>query len=400
MLGRIAVTVAVAVCLAVAAPSAWARKLGPSFQVNNHSSTTQNEPSVARLNDGGFVVVWQGGGDGDGAGIFGQRFDGAANRVGTEFPVNTRVRKNQTRPSVAAWGSSGFVVVWESFDHEGAGVFGQLFGDDGNRTGNEFRVNSTKPGDQSAPAVAALSTGGFVVVWHSDGQDGSGYGVYGRRHDASGKRIGKEFRVNTTTEGNQMHPAVAPWGAGGFVVVWQSEGQDGDENGIYGQRYRATGRAGKEFQANTSTIYDQSMPAVAALGDGGFVVVWQGFGEIANYDIYGQRFAASGKRFKTQFRANDNTFVQQKPTVASFGSEGFVVFWESCSSTCGTIETYGQGYSRGINTFGHNFRLSPSNSDRWSAPSVAPLGDGFVAVGRAPAGWIYGQRFDAARPDG
>lgn len=38
----------------------------------------------------------------------------------------------------------------------------------------EFRVNTTTIGEQSAPAVTALSGGGYVVTWQSNPQDSSG----------------------------------------------------------------------------------------------------------------------------------------------------------------------------------------------------------------------------------
>ena len=42
-----------------------------------------------------------------------------------------------------------------------------------------------------------------MVVWASQGQDGSGWGVYGQRYDVSGVALGGEFRVNTTTADDQ-----------------------------------------------------------------------------------------------------------------------------------------------------------------------------------------------------
>ncbi len=38
---------------------------------------------------------------------------------------------------------------------------------------------------------------------------------------------GPEFQVNTYTTGDQESPDVAMDGAGNFIVVWQSYGQDG-----------------------------------------------------------------------------------------------------------------------------------------------------------------------------
>ena len=46
------------------------------------------------------------------------------------------------------------------------------------KTDLEFQVNTYTDNGQIYPSVAALSGGGFVVIWESDGQDGSGSGIY------------------------------------------------------------------------------------------------------------------------------------------------------------------------------------------------------------------------------
>ena len=50
-----------------------------------------------------------------------------------------------------------------------------------------------------------------------------------------------EFQINTYTTGDQINPSVTGLVDGGFVVAWQSNGQDGIGWGIYGQRYNVTG---------------------------------------------------------------------------------------------------------------------------------------------------------------
>jgi hypothetical protein len=74
------------------------------------------------------------------------------------------------------------------------------------------------------------------VVWDSLGQDGSLFGVYGRRLDVFGPQ-GSEFRVNSYTIDYQALPAIATNPDGDFIVVWESDGQDGSGGGIFGQRY-------------------------------------------------------------------------------------------------------------------------------------------------------------------
>jgi hypothetical protein len=132
-----------------------------------------------------------------------------------------------------------FVVVWTSQLQDGSsnGVFGQRYESSGAALGPEFRVNTYTTDNQSAPSITADTTGNFVVVWDSVGQDGSSNGVFGQRYDVSGTPQGPEFRVNTYTTNLQFRPAVAADGGGNFVVAWTSNTQDGSGYGVFSQRY-------------------------------------------------------------------------------------------------------------------------------------------------------------------
>ena len=105
----------------------------------------------------------------------------------------------------------------------------------------DTRINTTTQEDQFDPTVVTLINGGFVVSWTSDDQDGSGYGIYAQRYDENGVAQGSEFRVNTYTIDSQRYPAITSLKDGGFVVSWESSGQDGDSSGIFAHRYNAAG---------------------------------------------------------------------------------------------------------------------------------------------------------------
>jgi hypothetical protein len=76
-----------------------------------------------------------------------------------------------------------------------------------------------------------------LVVWTSLGQDGSREGVYGQFVHAGGALVGGEFRVNTTTAGQQMHPVVASDGVSQFLAVWTSYVGSPYSLDLYAQRY-------------------------------------------------------------------------------------------------------------------------------------------------------------------
>src|SRR5207245_1844636 len=142
------------------------------------------------------------------------------------------------------------------------------------------------------PAAGMNASGDFVVVWQSYGQDGSNDGIFGQRFNADGSPRGAEFRVNTYTANSQSRPSVAIDGSGNFVLVWQSFGQDGSDWGIFGQRFGSNGaRLGTEFQVNAYTTGYQKDPRVAADAIGNFVVVWNSYGQDGSAGgIFAQRF--------------------------------------------------------------------------------------------------------------
>ena len=235
--------------------------------------------------------------DGSGWGVFGQRFDSAGAAVGSEFRVNSYTTGHQYWPAVAAAGAGDFVVVWMSgYGQDGSsyGIFGQRFDAAGLPMGGEFQVNSYTTDYQARPAVAIDGSGGFVVVWYSVGQDGSNSGVFGQRYDPAGLRLGSEFRVNSETVGMQMSPAVTTDGSGRFFVSWSSYRQDGSGFGVFGKRFDSAGSAMQsEFLVNSHTANDQDLSAVAVGASGSVVVVWESNNQDGSgWGVFGQQISA------------------------------------------------------------------------------------------------------------
>jgi len=139
--------------------------------------------------DGRFVVVWD---CLDREGVYGQRYDASGAAAGTEFRINTATSGNQGRPSVAMASDGRFVVVWQSAgqDGDGLGVYGQRYDASGASAGTEFRINVFTSADQRFPDVAMAPDGRFVVAWDSSGQDGDSTGVFALRYTADGSPIG------------------------------------------------------------------------------------------------------------------------------------------------------------------------------------------------------------------
>src|SRR5262249_54766055 len=119
------------------------------------------------------------------------------------------------------------------------------------RVGSEFLVNTYTPNNQKRPAVAADSTGAFVVVWQSQQPgDGSAVNVFGQRYSSAGAPLGGEFRLSPfTVDPQSQYPAVASDALGNFVAVWQHV-EGGGFSSVFGQRWASSGAPlGGTFQA-------------------------------------------------------------------------------------------------------------------------------------------------------
>jgi hypothetical protein len=269
--------------------------------------------------------------------------------------------------------------------------------------GPEFRVNDFTTGDQRYPNVAADAVGNFVVVWTTDGQDGSGAGVFARRFDASGAPRGAEFQVNTFTTGDQGFPAVASDAAGNFVVVWESSGQDGDSIGVVGRRFGADGApTTPEFVVNTETQSYQAAADVAFLSNGGFVVTWMSYAQDGDYTgVYAQRYDAAATRDGPEFQVNTfTTSYQFFASVAALPADGFVVAWESEDQDApGSVGVYAQRYDA-AGPVGTEFRVNGATAgDQFSASVAADSRGAFTVAWAGPDAGGFGiwrQRYDPA----
>ena len=351
----------------------------PEFRVNSTTTGNQGQPQATALTGGGYVVIWESENlDGSGMAAAGQIFNADGSKVGGEFQANTFATNNQEDVSVAGLGNGGFVVVWESSGQDGSGrsVHGQRYDASGNPVGSEFQVNSYTSTDQSDPVVTGLSDGGFVILWQSSGQDSSGFGVYGQIYDSNGNTVGSEFQVNTETLNNQRDLSVAAFDSGGFVVVWESGGQDGSGYGVFGQIYDAIGNTvGSEFQANTYTNTDQDDPRVAVLADGGFVIVWEGATQDGDGNgVFGQRFDASGNKVGSEFQVNTHTADNQNnPVVVGLSDGGFVVTYEVQFLEGDSWGVYAQRYDASGNKVGSETQINTYTTDSQSQPVAVAL---------------------------
>ncbi len=206
---------------------------GGEFWVTSSGSPNQQRPHAAMNATGQFAVAWD-----DNSTVWVRAFQANGTARGDEFKVHDYDDNQQYLPSVGIADNGDFVVAWDSWGPDGSEWAAQArrFAADGTPQGDEFTVNTRTTTQQGATDVSMNAAGDFLIAWHSYQQDGSSYGVYGQRFASAGGRVGGEFRLNTQTNSEQLYPSVAYRSANDFVALWQSQGQDGSGYGIYQQR--------------------------------------------------------------------------------------------------------------------------------------------------------------------
>ena len=367
---------------------------GSEFLVNTTTQDQQEWPEVASLSTGGFVISWRDfsgqGGDPSGYGVKAQIFDASGAKAGSEFLVNTATLSAQDQPTIASLSSGGFVVSWQDFSGEGGDSDGaikaQVFDASGGKVGSEFLVNTETSAWQINPAIASLASGGFVISWQGDS------GIKAQIFDASGEKMGSEFLVNTEIENSQQYSTIASLASGGFIVSWSDfseQGGDADDFGIKAQIFDASGaRLGSEFLVNTETLNWQWQPTVASLASGGFVISWidesdRGL-DASGAGIKAQIFDASGAKVGSEFLVNTLTpGTQWGPTIASLSSGGFIVSWSDNSGRGGDASFSGikaQIFDASGAKVGSEFLVNTETLNVQEEPTIATLSSGDFVI--------------------
>jgi hypothetical protein len=375
-------------------------RVGAEFQVNTYTTGSQTHARVASDADGNFVVTWDSDVPTPGAvAVFARRFDASGAPLdANEFQVSTGTLVYDGNPLFLSSDQGGnFVVVWRR-DVTVTDVFARMY-DAAGTAGAAFRVNSYTTSAQVPGGVASDAIGNFVVVWTTYLEDGSQGGVAARRYDAFGAPRGGPFQVNTYTTGYQRSASVGSDAYGNFLVAWYSPGQDGGEGGVYAQCYDAGGGArGGEFRVNTSTIGNQGYPSVASDLDGNVVVVWTG-PDGNGAGIFGQRYDVAGMPQGGEFRVNTFTTANQVSAVVSADARGFVVAWSSFGQDNSSYAVMARRYGDDGAPVGDAFLVNTNTTNRQGPSSVASTdGGGFVIVWTSlnqdgHLDGVFGQRF-------
>lgn len=246
-----------------------------------------------------------------------------------EFRINAYTTGSQYYPSIATDGSH-YLVVWSSSlqDSGTEGIYARMISTDFSAATSEFQVNSYTTGLQQYPMCAASDTS-YMVVWQSDGQDGSSSAIIGRAFGLDGSALSGEFQINTYTTSTQSIASIASNGTT-FCVTWNSGQQDGDNSGIFGRIYSPAGTPlSDEIQVNAYTTSAQHSSYISSDGNR-YLVVWTSYGQDGAYEgIFGRFLTATGTYDSDEFRVNASTALSETVPRVTFCNGRYLVVWQT-----------------------------------------------------------------------
>jgi hypothetical protein len=222
--------------------------------------------------------------------------------------------------------------------------------------GSDLRLlaNSSSPvglvGDQVFSSIASTGINGFVA-WQDNAIDGNGLGIGARFLNLqTGISSPQIVRVNQDTLFNQEKPRVAALANGGAIVVWQS-GKIGHQS-IRARLLSRTGSVtGTELHiADADAASGFYNPVVAASGNG-FAVAWEAAGpDGVSRKIHFQRFSANGAADGGVRILGTSGRVDRRPTLASHADGTVVVAWVAEMAQADVLGLGGVGTRSEVNS--------------------------------------------------
>lgn len=277
-----------------------------------------------------YLVVWEDSQENpDDPDIYGQVLDQFFNPVGSNFRVNMAIKGTaQTSPAVAALSTGGFVVIWEDYRATTPAIYMKIFNTNMQPTSSDLKVADDQLNEQYFPDVSADGLGSFWVVWLQN--DNGDFNVYARKFSSSGTPSVVSFKVNTDTKNAlQWNPSAASLQNGQTLIVW--EDQRNVNSDIYAQAMRPdASRVSGNFMVirETGDNSRQWRPFVEANGNR-FVVCWEDF-RLNKGAIFAQWFDEQIKPLWDNIRVDDadGNPAKEYPVVGIDGAGRCLFAWQ------------------------------------------------------------------------
>jgi hypothetical protein len=291
----------------------------------------QFDGRIAALPNGGYIVVWtdqSGAHNPDGAAVVGQRYDSAGNKVGGEVYLTPTGSENQFSPAVTVLPNGNIAVAFvDRFDVDlDNDIYVRVF----DSALNFIRIDVIDAGTNQTvhPALTVFANGNYAVSYTVG--SGADTDIVGRIVTSATGVVGGQFDIDNGTD-NRDFSEVATLSNGNFVAVYQDEfnGSSTDTDIKYALFSPAgTLAAGPNFAPGGNSSAAESNPDVAALRDGGFVVVWTDAGSTTT-DIRASIISNDITHVADDILVNTTTTgAQNTARVVALADGGFLVTWD------------------------------------------------------------------------
>jgi hypothetical protein len=268
---------------------------GDEIQVNAAPVDSNQPPALARLSDGGFVLVWADARPDQRIRV--QRFDRLGGRIGPDFRADS-VAGLHRRPVVAGLANGLFVIGWLARRvSQPQQVRFQIFDANAAPVGGEHGLD----GGATMAAVTALDTGRFVIAHVRNAADGEVLDksvVEVNVFEPTGAASGSATEVTGEQSILSDWPTLAPLPGGRFLVAW-TQGGTAPAPALPNVKAKifsdTQGPLGQTSQLNSTTTgmrFSLCAASVSGAGGGGTVyVAWasQDSG-VADTAVFGTAF--------------------------------------------------------------------------------------------------------------
>ncbi len=173
------------------------------------------DQSSSSLEDGSFVVAWNEINGEYGYDIYLQEYDKDGNKIGDKIVANSFKESDQQESDVAKLNGGGFVVAWRSSGNDHHGIYMQKFDSSAKKVGLEQNVvkdtvdsRGFLKNSAEEPSVTNMSDGGYVVAYYFNGYDDYNSTLNLQRFDKDGNKI--ELYQPETTPQPQPKPQSQP----------------------------------------------------------------------------------------------------------------------------------------------------------------------------------------------
>ena len=181
--------------------------------------------------------------------------------------------------AVATLTSNSFVIV-SDYDFAGEGAITYRVLGSGGTVPSLVSDTGTDGLFDSAPHVAALAGGGFVIAWQSFDSAGGDTVIRFQRYDVSGTELGGIETVDAAPGNNDTDPHVIALADGGFVIAFDNQ----DITVISARRYDANGVAVGDLVEIVDSASEYAVTGIG-LADGRFALSWTQ-SELGNADVF------------------------------------------------------------------------------------------------------------------